>query len=278
MIYGDFSSGNLGFGTGTPGNHRIYATSIATGAAGSTGYFANTAAAGIAMSIENFSNTSSDASLLVTTKGSAGDIVVFDSYHGTGSWDREFRFTNTGDGRCDGSWIGGGADYAEYFPKSDSTLNYEPGDVILISDKGYAVETSSDDYSLKIVGVYSTNPVVIGNSSADKDPENSVLVGMMGVVPTKVNVINGEIKVGDFITSSTIPGVAMKASKSGIMIGRALESYSGKGTAKIKVLVNVGWVAIQDDKINLETTIEMIKKLEVEINSLKSQIGNASNK
>ncbi|HBF87029.1 MAG TPA: hypothetical protein DDX39_00195 [Bacteroidales bacterium] len=232
--------GSTGMGIADPGSHKLYVTSTTTGASGSTGYFVNTASTGLAFSIENSSTSSSDNVLLISQKGSTGDLASFDSYHGTGSWDREFRFTNTGDGRCDGSWVAGGADYAEYFKKADETKKYESGDVMTISQKGYSVETSGVQYSDMILGVYSTNPAVIGNSSAEKDPENSVLVGLLGVIPTKVCAENGVIKVGDFITTSSTNGVAMRATKPGMVIGRALESFDGK-TGVIKVLVNPIW-------------------------------------
>jgi hypothetical protein len=238
---GLYVSGYTGLGSSTPGTHRLYVSSSITGAAGAAGYFINTAAAGIALSIENSSTTASDAVFLASQKGSTGDIAAFDSYHGTGSWDREFRFTNTGDGRCDGSWVAGGADYAEYFPKADISKKYELGDVMIISSKGYSVEITNNKYSDVILGVYSSNPAVIGNSSAEKDPENSVLVGLLGVIPTKVCTENGEIKVGDFLTTSSTSGVAMKATKPGMIIGKALENYTENSVGKIKVMVNPIW-------------------------------------
>jgi hypothetical protein len=48
---------------------------------------------------------------------------------------------------------------------------------------------------------------------------------------------NGEILVGDYLTSSDIPGVAMKATKPGRVIGIALESYSGPPD-------QIGWITV----------------------------------
>jgi len=42
----------------------------------------------------------------------------------------------------------------------------------------------------------------------------------------KVSRENGEVKAGDYLTSSSLPGVAMKATKAGLIIGQALEDYS----------------------------------------------------
>jgi len=195
-------SGRVGIGTASPGSHKLHVTSSGSGADGSTGYFINTAGDGIAMSLKNSSASSSDVVLLVSSLGT-GDIARFDSYHGTGTWDPVFRFDNDGDGYCDGAWYGGGADYAEFFTKADAKEEIHPGDVIAMSpDKDYSVEKANASHNRLVLGVYSTNPVIAGNSSAEGNPENSVLVGMIGVVPTKVCIENGGIQIGDFLTVS----------------------------------------------------------------------------
>ena len=65
-----------------------------------------------------------------------------------------------------------------------------------------------------------------------------------GRVPVKVSSINGDIKAGDSITSSDIPGVGMKATKAGRVVGIALEDYSNSDTnhvEKILLFVNSSW-------------------------------------
>ena len=238
-------NGNVGIGTSSPGSHRLYVSSGATAPEGASGYFRNSSASGIALSVENTSWSSGDNALLVSNKGSTGAIASFDSWHGTNSWDREFKFTNDGDGRCDGSWIAGGADYAEFFDKADPAEGFEPGDVICMSpDKGYSVIKAVAGREQLLVGVYSTNPAVVGNSSAEEDPDNAVLVGMMGVVPTKVSTENGPIAIGDFLALSSRDGVAAKATRSGMVIGRAMESYDGTSHGIIKVMVEPEWVQL----------------------------------
>jgi trimeric autotransporter adhesin len=239
-------NGNVGIGTSSPGSHRLNVISNGTAVGGSTGYIKNTDQSGIALSIENSSSNSGDNVLLVTNRGT-GDLASFDSWQGTGMWQRRFKFTNGGHGRCDSSWVGGGADYAEFFPKADKNMEYEPGDVISMSGSvGYSVESADAQNPNLVLGVYSTNPVVVGNSSAEKDPDDAVLVGLMGVIPTKVCDENGPLHIGDFLTLSSTPGVAMKATKSGMVIGRAMEDFSGSTTGKIKVYVEVDWVQLDD--------------------------------
>ena len=63
-------------------------------------------------------------------------------------------------------------------------------------------------------------------------------------VPTKVSSQNGIILKGDPLTSSSIPGVAMKATKAGRVIGYALENYENSNPEEIGsilVFVNLSW-------------------------------------
>ncbi|MEK7154302.1 MAG: hypothetical protein AAB792_01975, partial [Patescibacteria group bacterium] len=70
-----------------------------------------------------------------------------------------------------------------------------------------------------------------------------VPVALAGRVPVKVSIENGLISVGDFLTVSSTPGVAMKATKAGRVIGQALEPYSDSETeiGSVITFVNVGF-------------------------------------
>ncbi|MBO9659921.1 MAG: hypothetical protein J7527_13965, partial [Chitinophagaceae bacterium] len=73
--------------------------------------------------------------------------------------------------------------------------------------------------------------------------QQMVPMGVIGVIPTKVCLEGGEIKRGDLLVSSSLPGVAMKGDinkiKVGQVIGKALENFNAQGTGKIQVLVSV---------------------------------------
>jgi hypothetical protein len=70
-----------------------------------------------------------------------------------------------------------------------------------------------------MVGVVSTQPgFVAGAYTSDSYP-----IGLIGRVPVKVTTENGAIKSGDYLTSSSTEGYAMKALLSGKVIGTALE-------------------------------------------------------
>ena len=66
-------------------------------------------------------------------------------------------------------------------------------------------------------------------------------LALSGRVFVKISSENGEIGVGDYITSGTIPGVGMRATQAGRVIGMALQSWTSenvKEIGKIMVLVN----------------------------------------
>ncbi|MEK7480974.1 MAG: hypothetical protein AAB604_02645, partial [Patescibacteria group bacterium] len=119
----------------------------------------------------------------------------------------------------------GTADLAEIYMSTDSSL--VPGEVMVIDPllaKG--IKRSSMPYEQSLIGVVSTNPaLLIGADSAGEGYPTPV--ALAGRVPVKVTSENGPIEPGDFLTSSSIPGVAMKAIKAGAVFGQALSGYDG---------------------------------------------------
>ena len=79
--------------------------------------------------------------------------------------DNEFIFRGDGNGFCDGSFSGGGADYAEYFEWKDGNSSSEDrrGYSVVLNDNKIVKATDSDDVS-KIVGVISATPAVVGDT------------------------------------------------------------------------------------------------------------------
>jgi len=140
------------------------------------------------------------------------------------------------------------ADYAEMYPVEEGI---EPGD--LVAPSSFIVETTdgkkltkltktTQPYQSTMIGVVSdpkdiTDFNVIGYNIKDED--NPMPVALSGRVLVKVSTENGEIKPGDLLTSaSSTPGVAMKATEPGRVIGIALEGYKGERIGKITVFVN----------------------------------------
>jgi hypothetical protein len=107
-------------------------------------------------------------------------------------------------------------DLAEYLPVNETVklgmvISYEPG-----SSKTYKV--SDIPYDPYIVGVVSSGASILINS-----PNAGIPVGLVGQVPV---LVIGDIKAGDYLTSSSQRGFAMKATKPGKTIGFALEDKS----------------------------------------------------
>lgn len=122
-------------------------------------------------------------------------------------------------------------DLAEYFPVVGTK---EKGDIIsYIKGKNDLFSTSVTENDSNIIGIYSSNPTLTLNN-----PKCGIPVALQGRVP--VNVVGEPIKKGDYLTSSHIPGKAMKANKSSFVVGRALEDFKG-GRGQIICLVETGW-------------------------------------
>ncbi len=135
-----------------------------------------------------------------------------------------------------------GADLAENYPTIEGK-EIEPGTLVSAVD-GYPslVQITQESYDPKIIGIVSTNPR--GDLILGQGGEETVRVALSGRTETKVTSLNGPIKAGDPLTSSSIPGVAMKATKAGPIIGKALEDYDNSNQnaiSKILVFVNPSW-------------------------------------
>lgn len=125
--------------------------------------------------------------------------------------------------------LSGGGDVAENFlldPKCKKLNNCpESGDLVSINEEKF-IEKSQISYDKKLIGVISTNPTL--TMEGQIETEKSKPVALIGKVPTKVSLLNGEIEIGDAITSSSLPGIGQKATQYGKIVGFALESLSEK--------------------------------------------------
>jgi len=131
----------------------------------------------------------------------------------------------------------GGSDVAEMVKIGMDKI--EAGDVVTIdSENDYQITLSDKPYDTRVAGVISTAPGVILGSKDDELGAKPLAV--TGIVPTKVTTINGPIKRGDLLTTSSMPGYAMKVSeyKIGTIVGKALESLES-GEGKINVLITL---------------------------------------
>ncbi len=138
---------------------------------------------------------------------------------------------------------GTAADIAERFAIDSNCkrLNNcpEPGDLVAVTENE-TIKKSSSPYQSSLIGIISTEPELTLNATLD--PSSSRAVALIGRVPTKISLENGEVSAGDYLTSSSTPGLAMRATETGRVVGVALESFSYKdyedGRRKIQVLIN----------------------------------------
>ncbi len=188
----------------------------------------------------HISTTGTGSALLVNHTGPSGNLAVFQD-----DGVNLARINKAGRGFFNGGTQNSGADLAEAFDVTEDVAEYEPGDVLSIAeDKDRTVEKSSGAYSTLVLGVYATKPgVLLTEEGIDSDLKGKVPMGVVGVIPTKVCLEGGAIKRGDLLVTSSQRGVAMKADmnkvKTGQVIGKALQNYSGTGTGKINVFVNI---------------------------------------
>ena len=100
--------------------------------------------------------------------------------------------------------------------------NIAGGSVVSLSPTGKGAVLSTTPYDPQIMGVVSRDAAILIDTTTGK---NGVPVISDGIVYILVSTQQGNISQGDLITSSTIPGVAVKATKSGYVLGEALEDY-----------------------------------------------------
>jgi hypothetical protein len=171
------------------------------------------------------------------------------------------------------------ADLAEYYVTGDRNL--AAGDLVCLSNMRILEEDSGEEIVNQgvlrkckgandpaLMGVISTSPgVALGSIDSETHKEDNRVVALAGRVPAKVSTENGDVQIGDYLTSSSIPGVAMKATGFVKVIGMAMENFSASATGTDMALpgtassttVHVGKVtAFVNLTTNSSGTIELV--------------------
>jgi len=141
------------------------------------------------------------------------------------------------------------ADFAELYPTQDDV---QYGDVVTLGetivqtidgDSIRKLQKSQSSNDTHIIGVVSNNHdkrIVVGNNLMTHD--NPLPIALTGRVPVNMSKNSPAILAGDYLTSSTDPGRATKASRAGVMIGRALEDWNPEsGKDSIMVFVHTSY-------------------------------------
>lgn len=129
-----------------------------------------------------------------------------------------------------------GLDYAENYPADPSSVP-QAGEVVSLTRIDGATFVKKADKYLddKVLGVVSTKPGQVLDDGSVPSPK--VAIALAGRVPVKVSTKNGVISQGDTLTSSDIPGVAVKAKNAGPTIGIAMEDYKEADQSKIGQII-----------------------------------------
>ena len=124
------------------------------------------------------------------------------------------------------------AQYADLAERYCADADYPPGTVVVFGGK-YEITISTKDHDSAIAGVISTNPAYLMNAVAEGLP-----VALQGRVPCQVQ---GPIRKGELLVSSSIPGVAQRFIKDqfehGCIIGKSLENINDETIKIVEVVV-----------------------------------------
>ena len=155
-----------------------------------------------------------------------------------------------------GFFVAGGVVFAQGFPLIARNLEVvdpevEVGDIISQTKDG--LFRSSIPYDENIIGVAGETPILVFG----KPSPTTLPIVSFGETLTKVSNVNGEIKKGDFITSSNKAGVGQKATQSGFVVGRALEDFNQE-EGLTTLAVNIQYVNIPARKFTFGGVIQEI--------------------
>lgn len=129
------------------------------------------------------------------------------------------------------------------------------GDLICLKEGGYFL--CDQEFASGIFGVATNNPSAAFDQGGD---DKAKLVISTGNARVRISGQTGDVKEGDFITSSKTPGVSMKAEKNGFIIGVAQENYtpeSNDSIGSILISLDIRYMTeIKSDNGNLLENIQ----------------------
>jgi hypothetical protein len=138
---------------------------------------------------------------------------------------------------------------AEYLP-----VDGQPADGDFVVHDGAFFRLSREPYEDGLYGVINIEPALaIKTRTSDGFP-----VVTNGTVSVNVSNRGGSIDPGDFITSSDLPGVGMRANDPGVVLGRALEPFASDNSdevGQVAVALNIHFAVITDDTGSTPRTI-----------------------
>lgn len=113
-------------------------------------------------------------------------------------------------------------------PVKVKEADVQEGDIVSFVDGEY--QLSKDSFDPKMIGIVNTNPAISFNGD---NFEYTVPVTYTGRTYVRVSTISGDIKGGDYITTSSIPGIGARADGYGYILGIALADYKQSDPEKV---------------------------------------------
>ncbi len=189
----------------------------------------------------------------LTTPGSGGSgqanpqEAVFTIDHsgnvGIGKWSASEKLDVNGTIKTKYLEITAGADLVEHFEGDNELIT--PGKLVAIDpENAQQIRLTTSAYDSTVLGVLSgagdiTHGIALGQEGVTS---GDLPVAMVGRVYAECSTENGPIRPGDLLTSSSVPGVGMKAthteSSFGAVIGKALTGLDEE-TGLVLVVVNL---------------------------------------
>ncbi len=189
-------------------------------------------------------STSTDANIVAANKGT-GDIIK--GFSGSTGGDLVFRVENNGKTHVSVLQITGGADLSEQFDIAPTTTAPQPGMVVCIdpAHPGQLV-VSTKPYDRTVAGVLSgaggvRTGMLMGQQGTPADGQHAV--ALTGRVYVLADATALAIEPGDLLTTSAVPGHAMKvadaAQAPGATLGKAMTRLERGQRGLVLVLVNL---------------------------------------
>lgn len=92
------------------------------------------------------------------------------------------------------------------------------------------------------------------NAATQRPDDNAQPMALAGRVPVKISTENGPVVPGDYLTTSSTPGVAMKATKPGPTIGKSLGFFGGNDITNVPT----GTTTVSDKTYETGTVLTLI--------------------
>lgn len=136
----------------------------------------------------------------------------------------------------------------------------------LIGNSQSRYQLTQEPYDKTMVGVVTTTPAIELKSLTNPDETTYSLVSD-GQVAVRVNGENGPIAEGDSITASSMPGVGMKATKTGFILGYAKSAVDpGDGEVLVSVALDIKFAFAEDSPLSERIGTNLLEAVKLSTN------------